>query len=219
MKSSGFHPTLRRSGFCMLFFSLINSHSLILSYSKRTTPSFLTFHKEELHTYYGPGLMSGSRGLADMVPTCTRLPDPLGRHASTQGTCLCTPARSHSPGAMGRAHHQAATEPFCGHVTSKLRREVSESAQCSGEAWAEGTVLAKTQKGDRAWRFGKVKMNTRSSSIGWIAGLFFHLFIHSFNKNPSSVYSCQALWRPWKYKHAVLFRESTAFGIWGGECC
>ena len=203
----------------MLLFSLINSHSLILSYSKRTTPSFLTFHKEELHTYYEPGITSGSRGLADMVPTCMRLPDSLGRHTSTQGTCLCTPAHSHSPGAMRRAHHQAVTETFCGNVTSKLRHEVSESAQCSGEAWAEGTVLAKTQKGDRAWRFGKVKMNTYSSSRGWIAGLFFHLFIHSFNKNSLSVYSCQALCRPWKYKHEVLFREFTAFGIWGGECC
>lgn len=33
--------------------------------------------------------------------------------------------------------------------------------------------------------------------VGWITGLFFHLFIHSFNKNLLSIYSCQALHRPW----------------------
>lgn len=38
--------------------------------------------------------------------------------------------------------------------------------------------LAKTRRSeDRARRFGKVKMNTRGSSVRWVAGLFFRLFI------------------------------------------
>ena len=72
------------------------------------------------------------------------------------------------------------------------------------------------RSGDRARRFGKVKMNTRGCSVRWVAGLFFHLFIHSFNMNSLSIYSRQALCRLWKYKHTfLLFREFTAFGIWG----
>lgn len=96
----------------------------------------------------------------------------------------------------------------------------ARTAECGGEAWAEETELAKMQSGDRAQRFGKLKMNTRASSVRRVAGLFFHLFIHSFNKNSLSIYSRQALCRLWSYKHAfLLFREFTAFGIRGEECC
>lgn len=50
---------------------------------------------------------------------------------------------------MGRAHTGAVREAFCKEVTSRLNsEEVLESAQCVGEAWAEGTILAETQKGD-----------------------------------------------------------------------
>ena len=86
---------------------------------------------------------------------------------------------------MGRTRHHIVYTTFCGKATS------ARTAQCSGEAWAEETELAKTRSRDRAQRFGKLKMNTRASSAGRVAGLFFHLFIHSFNKNSLSIYSAR----------------------------
>lgn len=64
-----------------------------------------------------------------------------------------------------------------------------------------------------------METHTRSPHVGWLTGLFFHLFIYLFNKNSLSVYSCRALYRPWRYKHEVLFMEFTASGIWEEDCC
>lgn len=74
-----------------------------------------------------------------------RLPDSLGEPGKHPRHTL----KAWVKGTMGRAHSGAVREAFCKEVTSRLNsEEVLESAQCIGEAWAEGTILAETQKGD-----------------------------------------------------------------------
>lgn len=114
--------------------------------------------------------MPGSRGLADTVPTCMRLPDSLGRHKPTRHMLLNSStliAQGHGEDSLSSSLHNLLWESdLC-----------ARTAQCGGEAWAEEAELAKTRSGDRARRFGKVKMNTRGSRVRWVTGLFFRLFI------------------------------------------